>query len=59
MEDTQGDNKPDRRVWEKPRVCRVRLTPEEATLASCKGEGVGGPDDLNACARLQCLVMGS
>lgn len=34
---------PQRRVYEPPRLRRVELVPEEATLVACKSDGVGGP----------------
>ena len=36
-------DKPERRAYNAPRLKRVALVPEEATLVACKTPSVGGP----------------
>lgn len=40
---TADEKKSGRRAYEAPRLTRVALVPEEATLVACKTISVGGP----------------
>lgn len=48
-----------KRSYEKPKICEVKLTPEEAVLAACKtktgtvGQGIGLKCTAGACASSQ------
>ena len=58
MKNPTSDPRPERLPYEKPRISRVELRPEEAVLGSCKTSGSSGPVSAT-CTTTSCSSAGS
>jgi hypothetical protein len=52
-------NEIEKKPYEKPRVTRFPLRPEEAVLGFCKSTGNNGPSGGNCASLGQCRIPGS
>ena len=60
MEKSKQNKQEQKKPYERPKLRRVALRPEEAVLGNCKVSGVSGPGSAGTCAMVtSCSSVGT